>query len=100
MLKVDVTNYERIEEVKREINIDLGTVDILVNNAGIIPKHSLRDGKPSDIQRLIDINVMANFWVKLNQFVFYLLSVKRWFNLMRFIGIIHFSRQHEFSSMT
>lgn len=58
-----MTNYERIEEVKREINTDLGTVDILINNAGIIPKYSLRDGSPSDIQRLIDINVMANIWV-------------------------------------
>lgn len=58
-----MTNYERIEEVKGEINTDMGTVDILINNAGIIPKHSLRDGSPSDIQRLIDINVMANFWV-------------------------------------
>lgn len=63
IFQVDVTNYDRIEEVKRQINTDLGTVDILVNNAGIIPKQSLREGPPSDIQRLMDINVMANFWV-------------------------------------
>lgn len=60
---MDVTNYERIEEVKKEINTDLGLVDILINNAGLVPKISLRDGKPSDIQRLIDVNVMAHFWV-------------------------------------
>lgn len=54
---------ERIEEVKKEINADLGLVDILINNAGLVPKISLRDGNPSDVQRLMDVNVMSHFWV-------------------------------------
>lgn len=49
--------------VKGQINRDLGIVDILVNNAGLMPKASLREGHPSDMQRVLDVNVSAHFWV-------------------------------------
>lgn len=49
--------------VKGQITADLGIVDILVNNAGLMPKASLREGHASDIQRVLDVNVSAHFWV-------------------------------------
>lgn len=49
--------------VKGQINRDLGIVDILVNNAGLMPKASLREGQPIDVQRVLDVNVSAHFWV-------------------------------------
>lgn len=41
----------------------MGIVDILVNNAGLMPQNSFRDGDPRNVQRVMDTNVMAHFWV-------------------------------------
>lgn len=63
-LQVDVTDYNEIEEVKRQINADLGIVDILVNNAGLMPQASIRDfNHPLDVQKVFEVNVLAHFWV-------------------------------------
>lgn len=62
-MQVDVTDYNEIEEVKRQINADLGIVDILVNNAGLMPRASLRDGHPDVVRRVMEVNVLAHFWV-------------------------------------
>lgn len=58
-----MTDPNRIKEVKREINADLGHVNILVNNAGLMPANSFRGGEVDDIRRVIDVNVLAHFWV-------------------------------------
>lgn len=63
MFKVDVTDYEALEEVKKAINADMGIVDILINNAGLMPKNSFRDGDPSNVRRVMDVNVLSHFWV-------------------------------------
>jgi short-subunit dehydrogenase len=57
--KLDVANYEEIEAVKEAIESDLGHVEILVNNAGLLSDLSLRDGKPSDIKRTVDVNLLS-----------------------------------------
>lgn len=49
--------------VKKLIDLDLGTTDILVNNAGLLPKVSLREGKPEDLERIINVNITSHFWV-------------------------------------
>lgn len=51
--------------VKKAIDRDMGATDILVNNAGLMPKMSLREGKPDDIERVINVNVTSHFWVRL-----------------------------------
>jgi all-trans-retinol dehydrogenase (NAD+) len=61
--KVDVSHYDAIQQLRKDIESSLGTVDILVNNAGILSAISLREGRPSDIQRLIDVNLSSHFWV-------------------------------------
>lgn len=61
-MQVDVTDYAALERVKKDINTDLGVVDILVNNAGLMPQDSFRDGEPSKVQRVIDVNVLSHFW--------------------------------------
>lgn len=52
-----------MEEVKKAINADMGIVDILINNAGLMPKNSFRDGDPSNVRRVMDVNVLSHFWV-------------------------------------
>lgn len=63
--KVDVSNYEAIQQLKKDIENEMGTVDILVNNAGILSAISLREGRPQDIQKVIDVNLTSHFWVNL-----------------------------------
>lgn len=46
----------------------MGIVDILVNNAGLMPTNSFQEGDPSDVRRVIDVNVLAHFWVILRIF--------------------------------
>lgn len=62
--QVDVANYDKVVELKEKIKADLGDVDILVNNAGLLPKVSLLQGEPNDLERIINVNLMAHFWVR------------------------------------
>lgn len=64
--KIDVSNYDAIQQLKIDIESTLGSVDILVNNAGILSTISLREGQPSDIQKVIDVNLTSHFWVSEN----------------------------------
>ena len=61
--KVDVSDFEAVDNLKKSIEEDVGFVDILVNNAGVMAITSLREGKPSDYKKIFDINVMSSFWV-------------------------------------
>lgn len=68
--KVDVSSYVEVEKLKEDIESSLGTVDILINNAGLMPLVSLCEGSSEDVQKLIDVNLTAHFWVKLNHLNF------------------------------
>jgi all-trans-retinol dehydrogenase (NAD+) len=61
--KVDVSNYDAIQQLKKDIESTMGVVDILVNNAGILSAISLLDSRPGDIQKVIDVNLTSHFWV-------------------------------------
>jgi short-subunit dehydrogenase len=63
--RVDVSDVEQVEKLRDDIKKrNLNEVDILVNNAGILAPYSILEGKHSDIQRLINVNLIAHFWVK------------------------------------
>lgn len=62
--KVDVSSFDAIQQLKKDIESSLGCVDILINNAGILSAISLREGQPSDLQKVIDVNLTSHFWVK------------------------------------
>lgn len=64
VVQVDVSDSKQVQEVKKEINADLGIVDILVNNAGLMPKTSLREDDTDTIRRVMDVNILSHFWVK------------------------------------
>jgi all-trans-retinol dehydrogenase (NAD+) len=56
--------------LKAEIERTMGFVDILVNNAGILSTISLREGQPKDLQKLVDVNLVAHLWVTFKQKAF------------------------------
>lgn len=51
--------YSNAEKVKKEV----GTVDILVNNAGIVTGKTLLECPDIMIQKTMDVNVTAHFWM-------------------------------------
>lgn len=68
VVQVDVSDPKQVQEVKKDINADLGIVNILVNNAGLMPKTSLREGDTDSIRRVMDVNILSHFWVKFMNF--------------------------------
>jgi all-trans-retinol dehydrogenase (NAD+) len=67
--KIDVSDFEAMQQLKINLESSLGPVDILVNNAGILSKLSLREGRPTDIQKVIDVNLTSHFWVSYEFFL-------------------------------
>ncbi|XP_055535440.1 uncharacterized oxidoreductase YoxD-like isoform X2 [Wyeomyia smithii] len=60
--RVDVSDFDSVLELKRQIESTLGPVDILVNNAGVLPLMSVREGKPEDLKKVMEINLLSHFW--------------------------------------
>lgn len=58
-----MSDYGQVVAVKELIDRDMGATDILVNNAGLMPKVSLLDATPQDIDRIIKVNVSSHFYV-------------------------------------
>lgn len=63
--KTDVSKSDDIDLLKSEIMKDMGVVDILVNNAGVFFCKSPEEETVENLQRMININLMSNFWVNL-----------------------------------
>lgn len=62
--QVDVSNPVEVGRLKTEVESSMGNVDILVNNAGVLAMEiSLLEGSSEEIQKIVDINSTAYFWV-------------------------------------
>lgn len=62
---MDISNYDEIVALKEKIKTDLGEVDILVNNnVDLLPEVSLLQGEPKDLERIMNVNLVAYFWVR------------------------------------
>ncbi|KAL0267852.1 UNVERIFIED_CONTAM: hypothetical protein PYX00_010003 [Menopon gallinae] len=59
----DVSNREKVLELAKKVQEEVGDVTVLVNNAGIMPVKRLGDHSADDIKRIFDINVFAHFWL-------------------------------------
>ena len=57
----NLSNYEEIETVIKEIHDKYGHIDILVNNAGISANKKLEDTTPEDFEKIMNLNVNAIF---------------------------------------
>ena len=57
----DVSNYEEIEKMIKEIEKDFGRLDVLVNNAGINRDKTLAKMTVEDWRRVIDIDLTGVF---------------------------------------
>jgi len=57
----DVSKYEQVERMIKEIEKDFGRLDILVNNAGIICDRTLAKMTPQEWQKVIDVDLTGVF---------------------------------------
>ncbi|XP_028394148.1 short-chain dehydrogenase/reductase 3-like [Dendronephthya gigantea] len=58
----DVTDKEKVYEIARKVKDDVGNVDILVNNAGTVVGKNLLSSSDKEIEKTMNINLMAHFW--------------------------------------
>lgn len=59
----DLSKRENIYQVAAEIKEKVGQVDILVNNAGIVTGKKLLDSSDAAIERTMNVNCNAHFWL-------------------------------------
>jgi len=60
--KCDVSKWEEVERVSKQIVEELGDPTVIVNNAGVVQGKSLVELSPDDIRQTMDTNVLAHFW--------------------------------------
>ena len=59
----DVSDYKKVYEMAKQVQMDAGDVDILVNNAGIVNGKLLWDLSEENIIKTMGVNALAHFWV-------------------------------------
>ncbi|MBU3181739.1 gluconate 5-dehydrogenase [Clostridium psychrophilum] len=59
----DVTDEQKVNELVKKIEKEVGSIDILVNNAGIIKRVPMIDMKAKDFRKVIDVDLNAPFIV-------------------------------------
>ncbi|XP_058448211.1 uncharacterized oxidoreductase YoxD-like [Malaya genurostris] len=60
--KTDVASPDQVQQLQRNIEYEMGPVDILVNNAGLVPFLVSDEYVPENLQRLVNVNILANFY--------------------------------------
>ncbi|KAH9948370.1 retinal short-chain dehydrogenase/reductase [Amylocystis lapponica] len=60
--KCDVSKWEEVEAVSKQIIEEIGQPTVLINNAGVVQGKLLVDLTPEDIQQTFSVNTLAHFW--------------------------------------
>ena len=61
----DLSKREDIYKVAERVKEEVGDVSVLINNAAVMSGRSLLESKDEAIERTININCLAHFWVGL-----------------------------------
>ncbi|KAF0288853.1 Epidermal retinol dehydrogenase 2 [Amphibalanus amphitrite] len=60
--RVDVSQRQEVERAAQQLLAEYGGLDILVNNAGIMPVKTFLEHSPEELERIVNINLMSQFW--------------------------------------
>lgn len=69
--KCDCSSREDIYRVADLVKNEVGEVTILINNAGIVSGKKFMETEDWMIQKTMEVNTMAHFWVRLYKNVFF-----------------------------
>ncbi|KAF7355520.1 hypothetical protein MSAN_01469000 [Mycena sanguinolenta] len=61
--KCDVSKWEEVEAVSKQVIEEIGQPTIIVNNAGVVQGKLILDLSPEDIQQTFGVNTLAHFWI-------------------------------------
>ena len=61
--KCDITNKAELDHISVAVISEFGGVDLLVNNAGIVRPAELVEADESMIEKTIEVNLLAQFWI-------------------------------------
>jgi 3-oxoacyl-[acyl-carrier protein] reductase len=84
--KVDVSNYQEVNDIVKKIVEDFSGIDILINNAGIVRDALLIKMSEEDFQKVIDVNLKGTF--NFTKAVLPYLLQKRWGRIVNIASII------------
>jgi len=59
----NVSNRNNVMDVAKKVQKEVGDISLLINNAGIMPCHSFLEHTVEEIERIMNINVMAHYWI-------------------------------------
>lgn len=62
-IQADITREKDVHKMFKVIQKTFGIIDVLVNNAGINQTKSFTNLKPSDVQKIMDVNLLGAFTV-------------------------------------
>ncbi|KAH9943291.1 retinal short-chain dehydrogenase/reductase [Epithele typhae] len=60
--KCDVSKWEDVERVSKQVVEELGHPTMLINNAGVVQGKPILDLSPEDVQQTFSVNTLAHFW--------------------------------------
>ncbi len=60
--RCDVSQRQEVYRVAEQVRNDVGMVDVLVNNAGVVSGKPLLECSDDQIQRTMEVNIIAHFW--------------------------------------
>lgn len=61
----DVSNHADVIKLAEKIQDEIGHVTILINNAGIVFEGPLHLSEKIHIEKVMNVNIMAHFWVSI-----------------------------------
>lgn len=63
VLPCDVTDKEAVYTMAKSVLADVGAPDIIINNAGVVERSRFIDCDDALLERTMNVNIMAHFWV-------------------------------------
>ncbi|KAI0322450.1 retinal short-chain dehydrogenase/reductase [Amylostereum chailletii] len=60
--KCDVSKWEEVEAISKQIVEDIGHPTMLINNAGVVQGKLITDLTPEDIKQTFNVNTLSHYW--------------------------------------
>jgi len=60
--RCDVSRWDEVEKVAKQIVDEIGHPTIIVNNAGVVQGKTIIELEEADVRQTVDVNTLAHFW--------------------------------------